>query len=70
MITFTKWTIMLLINYLIISLLFIIFPPENKTVYLLDMIIDILMCMPLWTFIHWNIQSDQDLGIKPNIEFI
>ena len=70
MIQFTKWTIAFMINYLIVTILFQIFNPETVIIYIVVLLIDviILSIMRLWTFIHWNIKSDEELGIKPGIE--
>lgn len=70
MITLTRWIIAFMINYLIVIILFEIFDPTNLIGYILLQLIDILILIiiRLWRFINWNIQSDEDLGIKPGIE--
>lgn len=70
MTTFTKWTIVLMINFLIVSLLFSFIISSSPIIGILIILLDVIICIPLWTFVHWNIKSDEDLGIKPNIEFI
>ena len=70
MITLTKWTIVFMINYLIFLILLEIFNPKTYIIYLIVQVIDIaiLLIIRLWRFVDWNIQSDEDLGIKPGIE--
>ena len=68
MIQFTRWTIILVISYLIVYALFEIYHPEDLIGYILIQIIDVLILVPIWVFVNWNIHSDEDLGIKPGIE--
>ena len=64
MIQFTRWTIILSINSLVVTLLYILIPRG----FLINTILNFIILVVIWRFVDWNIQSDKDLGIKPGIE--
>lgn len=69
MIAFTKWVILALVFVLLMTFeLNYILPYTGFYIMLIIAVINGYMMMRLSEFLDWNIQSDEDLGIKPGIE--
>ena len=68
MIQFTKWTIVIMVIYLINLLQEYLIPAQSIGLQITFFVINTIIAAFIWAFLYWNIKSDEELGIKPGIE--